>query len=42
MVNQPMLSASKRRRLLNGYELLTDVIQGVQLIDGVKSQPVAA
>jgi transposase-like protein len=42
MVHQLMLSASKRWRLLNGYELLTDIIQGVQFIDGVKSQQVAA
>lgn len=42
MVHQLMLSASKRWRLLNGYELLTDIIQGVQFIDGVKSQEVAA
>jgi hypothetical protein len=37
-----MLSASKRWRLLNGSQLLPDVITGVQFIDGVKSQEVAA
>jgi transposase-like protein len=42
MVHQLMLSASKRWRLLNGYELLTDIIQGVPFIDGVKSQEAAA
>ena len=42
MVHQLMLSASKRWRLLNGYELLTDIIQGIQFIDGVKSKEVAA
>jgi putative transposase len=42
MVHQLMLSASKRWRLLNGYELLPDVIEGVQFIDGVKSQEHAA
>jgi putative transposase len=42
MVHQLMLSASKRWRLLNGYNLLTDVIAGVQFTDGVKSQEVAA
>jgi putative transposase len=42
MVHQLMLSASKRWRLLNGYDLLPDVIAGVQFIDGVKSQEVAA
>ena len=42
MVHQLMLSAAKRWRLLNGYELLPDVIAGVQFTDGVKSQEVAA
>ena len=42
MVHQLMLSASKRWRLLNGYELLTDIIQNVQFIDGVKPQEAAA
>ena len=42
MVHQLMLSASKRWRLLNGSQLLPDVIAGVQFIDGVKSQEIAA
>jgi putative transposase len=42
MVQQLMLSASKRWRLLNGYDLLPDVIAGVQFTDGVKSQEIAA
>jgi putative transposase len=42
MVHQLMLSASKRWRLLNGSQLIPDVIAGVQFIDGVKSQEVAA
>jgi hypothetical protein len=42
MVHQLMLSASKRWRLLNGSDLLPDVIAGVQFTDGVKSQEVAA
>jgi len=42
MVHQLMLSASKRWRLLNGADLLPDVIQGVQFTDGVKPQEVAA
>jgi transposase-like protein len=42
MVHQLMLSAAKRWRLLNGYELLPEVIQGVQFIDGIKSQQDAA
>jgi putative transposase len=42
MVHQLMLSASKRWRLLNGSQLLPDVIAGVQFIDGVKSQQDAA
>jgi len=42
MVHQLMLSASKRWRLLNGSQLIPDVIAGVQYIDGVKSQEVAA
>jgi transposase-like protein len=42
MVHQLMHSAAKRWRLLNGYNLLPDVIAGVQFSDGVKSQEVAA
>ena len=42
MVHQLMLSAAKRWRLLNGSDLLPDVIAGVQFTDGVKSQEVAA
>jgi putative transposase len=42
MVHQLMLSASKRWRLLNGSNLLPEVIQGIQFIDGVKSQQAAA
>jgi transposase-like protein len=42
MVYQLMLSAAKRWRLLNGSDLLPDVIAGVQFTDGVKSQEVAA
>jgi len=42
MVHQLMLSASKRWRLLNGSHLIPDVIAGVQFIDGVKSQEIAA
>jgi putative transposase len=42
MVHQLMLSASKRWRLLNGSDLLPDVIAGVQFTDGVKPQEAAA
>jgi putative transposase len=42
MVHQLMLSAAKRWRLLNGSDLLPDVIAGVQFTDGVKSQEAAA
>lgn len=42
MVHQLMLSASKRWRLLNGHQLLTDLIQGIQFINGIKSQDAAA
>jgi putative transposase len=42
MVHQLMLSASKRWRLLNGSNLIPDVIAEVQFIDGVKSQEIAA
>jgi hypothetical protein len=42
MVHQLMLSAGKRWRLLNGADLLSDVIEGVQFHDGVKSQEAAA
>lgn len=42
MVYKLMQSAAKRWRLLNGSQLLDDVIQGVQFIDGVKPQQDAA
>jgi putative transposase len=42
MVHQLMLSAAKRWRLLNGSNLLPEVIAGVQFTNGVKSQEVAA
>jgi hypothetical protein len=35
-------SASKRWRLLNGSQLMPDVIAGVQFIDGIKHQVTAA
>jgi hypothetical protein len=37
-----MLSAAKKWRLLNGSNLLPDVIAGIQFIDGVKPQEAAA
>jgi putative transposase len=42
MVFKLMQSASKRWRLLNGSQLLPEVIAGVQFIDGVKPQTTAA
>jgi putative transposase len=42
MVFKLMQSASKKWRLLNGFQLLTDVIAGVQFIDGLKPQTAAA
>ena len=42
MVFKLMQSAQKRWRLLNGLQLLHDVIQGIQFIDGIKSQETAA
>ncbi|HEX4412055.1 MAG TPA: hypothetical protein VH107_00405 [Lacipirellulaceae bacterium] len=42
MVFKLMQSAAKRWRLLNGSQHLADVIQGVQFIDGIKPQEVAA
>jgi transposase-like protein len=42
MVHQLMLSAAKRWQLLNGSDLLPDVIAGVPFTDGVKSQQDAA
>ena len=42
MVFKLMQSAAKRWRLLNGSQRLTDVIQGVQFIDGIKPQQAAA
>jgi putative transposase len=42
MVYKLMQSASKKWRLLNGCQLLPDVIAGVQFIDGVKPQTTAA
>jgi putative transposase len=42
MVFKLMQSASKRWRILNGSNLLPDVIQGVKFIDGIKLQEAAA
>ena len=42
MVFKLMQSASKRWRLLNGSNLLPDVIQGTKFIDGIKTQKAAA
>jgi putative transposase len=42
MVFKLMQSAQKRWRLLNGSNLLPDVIQGTQFIDGIKPQAAAA
>ncbi|MBI2827600.1 MAG: transposase, partial [Planctomycetia bacterium] len=42
MVFKLMQSASKRWRLLNGSQLLADVIAGAQFIDGIKPQETAA
>ena len=42
MVFKLMQSASKRWRLLNGSNLLRDVIQGTPFIDGIKPQQTAA
>jgi len=42
MVFKLMQSAQRRWRLLNGSNLLPDVIQGTQFIDGVKPQEEAA
>ena len=42
MVFKLMQSAAKRWRLLNGSQLLPEVIAGVQFIDGIKSQVTAA
>lgn len=42
MVYKLMQSAAKRWRLLNGSQLMEDVIQGVQFIDGIKPKQDAA
>ena len=42
MVYKLMQSASKKWRLLNGCQLLPDVIAGIQFIDGLKPQTAAA
>jgi len=42
MVFKVMQSASKHWRLLNGSNLLPDVIQGANFIDGIKPQQAAA
>ena len=42
MVFKLMQSAQRRWRLLNGSELLPDVIQGTKFIDGIKPQETAA
>jgi len=41
MVFKLMQAASKKWRLLNGSQLLPDVIQGIQFIDGIKSKTAA-
>jgi len=41
MVFKLMQSAAKKWRLLNGSQLLPDVIQGIPFIDGIKSQAAA-
>ena len=41
MVFKLMQAASKKWRLLNGSQLLPDVIQGIQFIDGIKSKAAA-
>jgi transposase-like protein len=42
MVYKLMQSAQKKWRLLNGSDILTDVIQGIKFIDGVKDTKDAA
>jgi hypothetical protein len=42
MVFKLMQSAQRRWRLLNGSQLLHEVIQGIQFIDGIKPQQAAA
>jgi transposase-like protein len=42
MVFKLMQSASKKWRLLNGSQLLPEVIDGIQFIDGIKPQVTAA
>jgi putative transposase len=42
MVFKLMQSASSKWRLLNGSQLLPDVIAGVQFIDGLTPQTAAA
>jgi len=41
MVFKLMQSAAKKWWLLNGSQLLPDVIQGIRFIDGIKSQAAA-
>jgi len=41
MVFKLMQAASKKWRLLNGSQLLPDVIQGIRFIDGIKSKAAA-
>lgn len=42
MVYKLMQSAAKKWRLLNGSELIPDVIRGVPFVDGIKAQDTAA
>jgi len=42
MVYKLMQSASKKWRLLNGSQLIPEVIQGVPFVDGIRAQEVAA
>jgi hypothetical protein len=41
MVFKLTQSAQKRRRLLNGSDLVRDVLQGTAFIDGIKPQEAA-
>ena len=42
MVFKLMESAAKKWRLLNGANIIPDVIQGTTFIDGIKEDKVAA
>ena len=42
MVFKLMESAAKKWRLLNGAQIIPDILQGIQFIDGIREEKAAA